>query len=346
LKVGKAQARKKECFDFTDQIWLPVQWKLPSQKWFKPYKFVLVDECQDLNASQLELAIALAGESGRLLFVGDPRQAIMGFAGADNNSYHNIVERTKATELPLSTCYRCPTSHINLVKGNFPEIPIEAAKGAPKGTITQCEESDLTSLLKTGDLVISRKTAPLVSLCIRLIARGIGARIKGRDIGESLKKDLEEIASIRGFQYSKFNEVVAQYKTEKIARFQNLDNCEELTTKLNDKIDALQVIYQNQPNATSIEDLGIYIDSLFSDDRGAVTLSTCHKAKGLEGDRIFIHKAADMPMTWRDQRDWQLEQEENLLYVALTRSKSELFVVGKPEWLVLGEKERCRKCLM
>lgn len=39
-----------------------------------------------------------------------------------------------------------------------------------------------------------------------------------------------------------------------------------------------------------------------------------------------------MPMTWRNQRDWELEQEENLLYVALTRSKSELFIVGHPDW--------------
>ena len=81
LAIGENQAQKKTGFDFTDQIWLPVKWKLNQQKWFKPYKVVLIDECQDLNTAQLELAIALAGE-GRLLFVGDPRQAIMGFAGA------------------------------------------------------------------------------------------------------------------------------------------------------------------------------------------------------------------------------------------------------------------------
>ena len=48
-------------------------------------------------------------------------------------------------------------------------------------------------------------------------------------------------------------------------------------------------------------------------------------------DRIFIIKPEDMPMVWESQLGWQEEQEDNLLYVALTRSKSALYIVGKPE---------------
>jgi superfamily I DNA/RNA helicase len=64
-----------------------------------------------------------------------------------------------------------------------------------------------------------------------------------------------------------------------------------------------------------------YIDSLFSDESSPITLSTCHRAKGLEGDAIFIINLRDLPMVWRNQQGWQLEQEHNLLYAALTRSK-------------------------
>ena len=150
-----------------------------------------MDECQDLNAAQLELALSLAGTNGRILAVGDPRQAIMGFAGADNRSYQKIVERLQAKELPLSICYRCPKSHINLVKWNFPEIPIEANETAPEGKIHKIKEKDLwetefdgfaqvpkDSNLREDDMVICRKTAPLVSLCIKLIARGVPATVK------------------------------------------------------------------------------------------------------------------------------------------------------------------------
>jgi ATP-dependent exoDNAse (exonuclease V) beta subunit len=336
LKIGENLARKKIGFDFTDQIWLPLKWQLHEQRWFKPYQFVLVDECQDLNAIQLELAIALAGQ-GRMLFVGDPKQAIMGFAGADCKSYQNILDRTEAIELPLSICYRCPKSHVELVKKNFPEIAIEPNSIAIPGHIESITESDLWSnkpcRLTTGDMVICRKTAPLVKLCIRLIARGIAATVKGKAIGELIKLDLQEIAKMPGFRYPNFNDAVSAYRAAKQQRYEGLENEEQLREALKDKLEALTEIYKSQSQATCIAHLENYIDSLFSDETSPITLSTCHRAKGLEGDRIFIISPNDLPMVWRNQQGWQLEQEHNLLYVALTRSKSELYVVGEPSWL-------------
>lgn len=332
LKIGEEMAISQKKLDFTDQIWLAVKWRLHEQSWFKPYKFVLVDECQDLNPLQLQLVLMLAGNAGRILAVGDPRQAIMGFAGADNQSYNNIVWFTRATELPLSICYRCPRSHIALVKSIFPYIPIEAAPDATLGIIHQIESKDIEKLVKHGDIIIARKTAPLVSLCIRLISQGIKATVKGRDVGEFLKKELDQIAKLPGYNFKFFNDAVEQYRQIKLQQYLNLDNEDELKERLADRLEAIATIYQSQPQATSIESLKYYIDELFSDENSPVTLSTIHKFKGGEGERIFIHKAGDMPMTWRNQRDWQLEQEENLLYVALTRSKSELFIVGHPDW--------------
>ena len=337
LKIGEEQAINKQAFDYCDQIWLPVKWELGSQKWFEPYQFVLIDECQDLNAAQLELALMLAGKKGRLLFVGDPNQAIMGFSGSDNRSYQKIADRAQCAELPLSTCYRCPSEHIKLVQRIFPEILIESRENAPPGSIVQCSENELETFLKTGDLVISRKTAPLVSLCIRLIAKGIKATVKGRAIGDQIKKDLDAIAQMPGFVYQQFNAAIEAYRLAMFGKYEGLDNEEQLQENLTDKLEALQTIYTNRPNAKSIEDLELYIDSMFSDDSSPITLSTCHRAKGLEGERIFIHKAEEMPMKWKNQQDWQYEQEQNLLYVALTRSKSELFIVGNPDWLMLDE---------
>ncbi|AVH74410.1 superfamily I DNA/RNA helicase (plasmid) [Nostoc sp. 'Lobaria pulmonaria (5183) cyanobiont'] len=332
LSIGEQKAIKKECLDFTDQIWLPVKWRLNEAKWFRPYGFVLVDEAQDLNAAQLELALILAGSTGRILAVADPRQAIMGFAGADNKSYENIVSRTSAVELPLSICYRCPRRHIALVKEIYPQIPIEPSPNAAEGSITQIQSSDVEKLVKLGDMVIGRKTAPLVSLCIRLISRGIKATVKGKDIGESLKKDLEDIAKMPGYSFEFFNDATARYKQAKSLQYQGLDNEDQMLENLKDKVQAIATIYQCQPQARGIDDLKYYIDSLFSDENSPITLSTCHRAKGLEGDRIFIYKPDDMPMTWKNQQQWQLEQEKNLLYVALTRSKSELFIVGECSW--------------
>lgn len=335
LKIGEEMAISQKKLDYTDQIWLAVKWELHKRPWFKPYKYVLLDECQDLNPLQLQLILMLAGVTGRILAVGDPRQAIMGFAGADNQSYNNIVRLTRATELPLSICYRCPRSHIALVKSIFPYIPIEAAPDATLGIIHQIESKDIEKLVKHGDIIICRKTAPLVSLCIRLISQGVKATVKGRDVGEFLKKELDQIAKLPGYSFKFFNDAVEQYRQIKLQQYLNLDNEDELKERLADRLEAIATIYQSQPQATSIESLKYYIDELFSDDNSPVTLSTIHKFKGGEGERIFVHKAGDMPMTWRNQRDWQLEQEQNLLYVALTRSKSELFIVGECDWYKL-----------
>jgi superfamily I DNA/RNA helicase len=344
LIEGQEQAINQHRIDFTDMVWLPVEWALNEKSWFQTYQFVLTDECQDLNAAQLELSLMLAGKNGRMLYVGDPRQAIYGFSGADNRSYQKIVERTGATELPLSLCYRCPKSHIELVNRIYPEIPIESTVDANPGILECIEKSDLwdeehPGRLVVGDMVLSRKTAPLVSLCIRLIGQGIAATVKGKDIGKQIKSELEAIADITGFRYEEFNLFVEQYREFKFQTYENLDNAEQLKENLADKLNALFTIYSSQPNATCIEHLCNYIDDLFSDDESPITLSTCHRAKGLEGERIFIIKPEDMPMTWDRQLGWQKEQEDNLLYVALTRSKSALYIVGKPDWFTEENRE-------
>lgn len=345
LTVGQTEAIDNHHIDFSDMVWLPVEWGLGEKNWFPKFKFVLVDECQDLNAAQLELSLMLLGKTGRSLFVGDEKQAIYGFAGADNNSYRKIFQRTQATELPLDLCYRCPKTHIALVNSIFPKIPIKALDSASEGKIESIAKADLWNekkdcQLKIGDLVLSRKTAPLVSLCIRLIAKGIAATVKGKDVGKQIKTELQEISKITGFVYDKFNDFVGIYREFKHKAYRNKDNEEQLKQNLEDKLEALSTIYTSQPNSKTTLDLEHYIDDLFSDEESPITLATCHRAKGLENERIFILKAEDMPMVWEKQLQWQKEQEDNLLYVALTRSKSELYIIGEPEWFSASDEEK------
>ena len=74
----------------------------------------------------------------------------------------------------------------------------------------------------------------------------------------------------------------------------------------------------------TIKDLKETIEKLFNDvaDDNKVILSTTHKAKGLERDRVFI--LAD---TYR--KSGAGGEEDNLFYVAITRCKKELFFIRK-----------------
>jgi hypothetical protein len=67
---------------------------------------------------------------------------------------------------------------------------IEARPGAPVGTIRTIrtlERIDYVDIAAQGDLVICRRTAPLIGLCFELIAAGTSAMVRGRaDMGQWL----------------------------------------------------------------------------------------------------------------------------------------------------------------
>ena len=71
--------------------------------------------------------------NGRFVAVGDPKQAIYGFAGADVESFNLLKQLPHTAKLPLSVCYRCDKSIIELAKTEVPQI--EAREGAPDGII-------------------------------------------------------------------------------------------------------------------------------------------------------------------------------------------------------------------
>jgi len=70
------------------------------------------------------------------------------------------------------------------------------------------------------------------------------------------------------------------------------------------------------------------IDNLFSDHGGQrLTLCTIHKSKGMEWNRVFILDCHLMPSRYA-RKGWQKVQETNLIYVAHTRAKTELYFIN------------------
>lgn len=73
----------------------------------KVYKYICVDEAQDLNKSQYEVIKALAGNEIGVTMVGDPNQAIYGFNGSTSDYIEKIfLEEFKAVKIELSDNYR------------------------------------------------------------------------------------------------------------------------------------------------------------------------------------------------------------------------------------------------
>lgn len=311
--------------DFTDMVYLPVKLNFRTLK----FDWVLVDEAQDLNMVQRLISYGALNKNGRMIFVGDRRQAIYGFAGASVKSMDEISKEINANEFPLSVCYRCPKKHVELAKEIVPEI--EYSSFAKDGDVNSVDYYDATKMIKSGDLVICRLNAPLVDLCFSLISNGVAAKIRGSDIGKKLIEIIEKISKPKSFKFSKFEEHLDK-RLEKVTigiLKRNKDDKEDpAIKKQEDMFNALKRIYECS-GAKNIKSLINHIENLFGDDNAVVWLSTVHKAKGLEAENVWILRPDKMPLSAKMGEE-QVKQEYNLKYVALTRAMAVLnFIVGE-----------------
>lgn len=310
--------------DFSDMVWLPAIGEVPGvgPVTLPTYDWLLVDEAQDLNRCQMTFVQRLLGPGGRMLVVGDPRQAIYGFAGADSKAFGNLVEALDAEVLPLSVCYRCPTSHVKLAQEDVEYI--EAAPGAAEGELVQgVSATALVDKVHEGDLVLCRTTAPLVKHALQAIRAGIPASVKGRDIGKGLIRLLDMAAGdVRDLDTAMGR--VDAYVDQEIAKLAKREGTEGKQMALDDQRMALWAIADNCESVLGVKQ---FIESLFRDDRGSVLFSTIHRAKGLEAERVHLLRPDLLPHPMAVQ-DWEVEQEMNLRYVARTRAKQSLTVYG------------------
>jgi DNA helicase-2/ATP-dependent DNA helicase PcrA len=319
VMLGSAQAAAG-VIDYDDMLYIPLQDNL----YIKQYPFVMVDECQDLNACQLAFVKRMLAPNGRFVFVGDVNQAIMGFAGADVHSYQKIIETTQAEEMPLPTCYRCDKNFIRLAQYFVPDI--EWREDAAEGIVRAIHMSNAAVDIQNGALVLSRTTSPLVGLCLRLIRLGKAARVRGKDIAAGLV-DMAYTISEMGMP---FEEGLEFYVTNQVTALLAKEDTETLIEMLRDRADALSVIWADL-EVKSVDALARKINSIFDDERSAIYLSTIHRAKGLEADTVHLLNPKKLPWFHPKQTEADRVQEDNLTYVALTRPKHELVCIHPDE---------------
>lgn len=301
------------CVDFDDMIWLPCVEHMQLPGW----DVVFVDETQDLNACQLELAKKAAKGVGRIIAVGDDRQAIYQFRGADSEAMPNMIKELQATVLPLSVTYRCGRSIVKMAQMIVPDL--EAWEGAEEGMVFNCGYSRMKRECRPGDFILSRTNAPMMSLCLDFLRRGIRARIQGRDVGKSI------MTLVRKSKCDDVPGMIEWLMTYREAQMRVINAAgadERAIDALYDKIDTIVALCDGL--STTVE-LDGRISQLFSDDKessGSIMLSSVHKAKGLEASKVWM--LAD---TFRGGKT----EEDNIKYVAITRAKQQLAYASKKD---------------
>lgn len=313
--------------DMDDMLFSPLY---HGARFFK-VDWVLIDEAQDTNIARRLMAERMLKPGGRLIAVGDERQAIYGFTGADADSLAQIRDRFGCIGLPLTITYRCPKSVV--AEARIQVDHIEAHASAPIGHVRECNYDDMLKAIPSLDsAILCRYTAPLIDLAMQYIRMHILCKVEGREIGRSL------ITLAKKYKVKKItvllNKLNEHYRKEEIKAAGN-DKKKRQLEALRDKVDTLEALSHKllKDGLSEVTDLTSLIDNLFADDiKGCITLSTVHKSKGREWPSVYIlGRFQFMPSSYA-KREWEKLQEENLIYVAVTRSQNELvYVQAKPK---------------
>ena len=322
-EVLRDSNRDYKNLDFDDMQYLPLIYDIPATQ----YDWVLVDEAQDLNVCRKLIIAKIIKPNGRIILVGDKKQSIYGWCGAESNSLDLLKEMFDCEELPLSVCYRCGKNIIKEAQKYCPEI--EHFEENPDGEV--CSMKYDTFIDKALELglngkcgIVCRNNAPNVALAFALIRRGIGCRIEGKEIGTSLLTLVRKWRKIKDL--TSFTEKLTQY-FEKEFEKANYAKMQLLEDKLNTMIILIERCQDlGKDDLQSLEKLivDMFTDTIDGKTPNVVTLSSIHKSKGLQWEYTYILGQDQLFPSKYSVQDWQINEEENLKYVACTRAISKL----------------------
>src|SRR5260221_6710287 len=137
------------------------------------FRHILVDEFQDTNAAQRDIIRALAGTQSRgsLFVVGDPRQSIYGFRGADVRVFNDVREEilsAQGQDISLSTSFRAHRPLLDAINTLFSQLmtpgggrnsAFEVPFGEPMIAVRECAQPCLEVILIDKDRAAEGSTS-------------------------------------------------------------------------------------------------------------------------------------------------------------------------------------------
>ena len=295
--------------DFTDMLYYATQYVHKED--FKQYNVVMVDEIQDLSPLQYQLIKMLKTPRGRLVGVGDEKQAIYGFQGSNLDTLNAIKNAPNTVTLPLSITYRCARDIVDEACKVFPD-GIVAAPGAVKGFVGDGTFKDA----QEGDFILCRNNAPLVDAFITLLRQGKKCTILGKEFGDELVSLIDSVEDVWGLEQVLEN-MISKLQKKGV---KSPTKCEAYD-KLNEKVNVLLSLYEYFGDLETVRSR-IYDIFVENASRG-ITLSTIHRSKGLEADRIFFLQPELLPSKYATT-ELALYAEKCLQFVAITRARKSL----------------------
>ncbi|MDE2106760.1 MAG: ATP-dependent helicase [Patescibacteria group bacterium] len=290
------QAAFQGKIDYNDQPYMPAVFGAAAS--FPRYPLVLVDEAQDLNPINHALLDQLAQQ--RVVFVGDRFQSIYGFRQSVQDGMATLAQRFKASPLDLSVSFRCPQAIVEAARWRVPGF-----QWIKEGGHVQSLDGLFATNIDNGSVFLCRNNAPLFGLALRLLSIGRSVSIAGSDIGPKLVSLMKKLGP----------ESLTQAQTLSAIESWRAERLDRGSTSADDLADCMKVFAEH---GSSLGTAISYAEHVLA-QTGTIRLMTIHKSKGLEFDTVYHLDS------WLCRED---EQDLNLRYVAITRSKDRYFEIN------------------
>jgi DNA helicase-2/ATP-dependent DNA helicase PcrA len=336
------------------------------------YEHFLVDEYQDNDPVQERLLQAWLGKRNSICVVGDPRQTIYSFKGADPKILNSFDNRhPNCVTIELIKNYRSTPQIVDWANRLMKSTP---ASGGAKSLLTSERESGSLPIVTSfpdeiqeqigvatsiQNIVSSQKieykeiaillrlnsSVPLFQLALRKL--GIPNKSPGDTFWEDvlpIMKTLQSRALSRLSEsgISVLNEVLEEsgwLRGGSSDEKQNKQSVERRTNaesllSLAEFLDPSDVA---NPKALILAFARLRDEAKKDDEHNAVIVTTIHRAKGLEWEAVvlprFVH--GTIPISLAKEIE-EIYEERRLAYVAITRAKKHLLITWSQTSFTFG----------
>jgi hypothetical protein len=320
LNDGYRVSKKKGLpidIDFIGMLYLPIYLKLR----FPKFREVFTDESQDFSNLMWSIAQKCVSSRGRLVMVGDSSQSIYSFTGSSPEIFLDKISgsgNTITKSLPVS--YRCSKS-VCEEAANYCDNEIIPFEGNPEGNVGEAN----FEYAEWGDFVLCRTNKPLMAAYYTLLGQGTKCYIKDKDLGETLMNEIKPFIKqpCMGSYKSHVQTEIAKLISKMIEK--GVENPEKTSKYREYKEKTDLVMYLGAINDDNPKKTFKSLQEMFKDkaEKG-VALMTIHKSKGLEAGTVFLICPELIPSKFATTPE-MLQQERNLMFVAITRAINNFF---------------------
>ena len=325
------------------------------------FKYISVDEYQDIDETQYKLIKHLAPSDGNICVIGDPNQAIYGFRGGSSKYFKNFAKDYKNVQtISLKNNYRSTDRIVNASNQMIDTFNIVSKYDKPSEKITihtaPTDKAEAEFVVSTIENLIGGHSFFSID----------SDRTDGEKENFSFSdfailyrssaqlKPLQEALKRSGMPFVNLSDELLCEKKAVRNLLKSLDPSEPAVKQLEnvspDVISEIggyifsrlkEVASRCENIADFIHEVSLLKESDLLDERAdRISLMTLHASKGLEFNCVFIVGLEDgiIPFS-RSQSPSEQEEERRLLYVGMTRAKQRLYLCRAQKRTIFGKTE-------